>query len=463
MRVLLIVYDNGSYVHTFPQGLAYIAAVLRNSGQSVTIYNQDMNHYPDEHLTQYLDEQEPFDMIGLGFVGGYWQYRKMLGISKAMRASIHQPNLYVLGGHGPSPAPDFFLHKSHADIIVQGEGEATIVELAHRLERDLPWEDVQGISYLKDGTCVSTPRRFLLSVDYMPWPAYDLFPMEYYRLASSPNADKTDFVMPVASARGCTFRCNFCYRMDTGFRPRHIDSIVMEIEFLQKRYGITYIDFSDELLMSSQQRVWSLCERFLQMKHSFKWSCNGRLNYASMEVLHKMKEAGCVFINYGIESFDDASLRRMNKHLTTKEIVEGVENTVAAGISPGLNVIWGNIGENLRTLHQTMDFLLRYADTSQLRTIRPVTPYPGSDLFTYAVEKGLLKDAEDFYENKHVNSDLLAVNFTDLPDNEFHQALEEVNCEILREYYRRKSVEIIQVTQDLYRNKNANFRGFRQM
>lgn len=464
MRVLLVVYDNGSYVHTFPQGLAYIAAALLRAGHQVTIYNQDLHHYPDERLTGYLDDQEPFDVVGLGVIGGYWQYRKMLGISKAIQASKHRPSWYVLGGHGPSPCPEYFLKKSGADFVVRGEGERTVIELLGALEQGYSLASVSGISF-KDvnGQYTHTPDRHLLDVDEIPWPEYTLFPIEYYRLASSPGADKTDFVMPVASARGCTFRCNFCYRMDKGFRPRNPEGIAVEIEYLQNRYGITYIDFSDELLMSSEDRVYALCERFLRMSKSFKWCCNGRLNYASLEVLNLMKRSGCVFINYGIESFDDEALRRMNKHLTTDQIVRGVENTITVGLYAGLNVIWGNIGESRQTLRQSTDFLKKYADTSHLRTIRPVTPYPGSDLFTYAVEHGLLGDVEDFYEKKHQNSDLLAVNFTDLTDDEFHRALMEANCELIATHYGKKTGQMIQATRQLYLNHDTSFRGFRQM
>jgi radical SAM superfamily enzyme with C-terminal helix-hairpin-helix motif len=70
-----------------------------------------------------------------------------------------------------------------------------------------------------------------------------------------------------------------------------------------------------------------------------------------------------------------------------------------------LNIIFGNIGDNKRTLNKGVEFLLKYDDGAQIRTIRPLTPYPGSPLYCYATEKGLLKDAEDFYENKHTNSD----------------------------------------------------------
>jgi len=175
-----------------------------------------------------------------------------------------------------------------------------------------------------------------------------------------------------------------------------------------------------------------------------------------------MKEAGCVFINYGIEAMDDQILRNMNKALSTKQIIAGIEATLEVGISPGYNIIFGNIGENRETLQKGVNFLLKYDDGAQMRTIRPVTPYPGSPLYYSAIEKGLLKDCEDFYEYKHVNSDLLAINFTDMTDEEFHQALFEANSCLMENYFKKKKDNFIQQAKELYVDKDANFRGFRQ-
>ena len=76
MRVLLIAYDNDSYIHTFPHGLAYIASVLRKEGHEINIYNQDKYHYSERHLTNYLDNNI-FDVVGIGVTGGYYQYNKL--------------------------------------------------------------------------------------------------------------------------------------------------------------------------------------------------------------------------------------------------------------------------------------------------------------------------------------------------------------------------------------------------
>ena len=464
MRILLVIYDNDSYIHWFPQGLAYIAAVLLREGHEVEIYNQDIHHYQESHLLQYLNA-EKFDVIGLSFIAGYYQYKKALKISEAINRSRNRP-FYIIGGHGPTPEPEYFLHKTGADVIVMGEGEITIVELLDALKNKITFHEIKGIAFrdFRDGdkVIINERRTLIEDVDSIPFPAYELFPMEYYRLMREPYCSNTDFLLPMLSGRGCRFRCNFCYRMDEGFRARSSEYIIEEIKFLKTNYGITYIVFSDELLMSSYDRIIELCNDFIKHKVDIKWNCNGRLNYARKDVLNLMKKAGCVFINYGIESMDDQILKNMNKALTTRQIIKGIEATLEADISPGFNIIFGNIGESRETLRKGVDFLLKYDGGAQMRTIRPVTSYPGCDLYYYAIEKGLLKDCEDFYENKHINSDLLAINFTDMTDGEFHKALSEANKILVTNYYNKKQGSIVKQIDDLYKNKNKDFRGFRQ-
>lgn len=462
MKVLLVVYDNGSYIHWFPQGLAYIAAILRKNGIDVSIYNQDMNHFPDGHLTDYLDKNN-FDVVGVSVIAGYYQYRKLLKISNAINKSKKRP-IYIIGGHGPSPEPEYFMKKTNADFTVIGEGEITIIELLEAIVSNKPLNNIKGIAYRENGQIFINPKRELIkNIDDLPLPAYDLFPMEYYRLLRMPHIANNEFAIPILSGRGCTFHCNFCYRMDKGFRPRQNNAIIEEITILKKDYEISYIAFGDELLMSSIERTESLCRDFIKAKLNIKWDCNGRLNFAKPELLKLMREAGCIFINYGIEAMDDQILKNMKKSLTTKIINRGIEATLDADISPGFNIIFGNIGENETTLNKGLEFLLKYDDGAQLRTIRPVTPYPGSPLYYYAIENGLLKDVEDFYENKHSNSDLLAVNFTDLTDDEFHLALYEANSRLIKNYFEKKSISMIETARKLYLDNDSSFRGFREV
>lgn len=459
MRILLIVYDNDSHINTFPIGIGYLTSVLEKK-YHVDIYHQDIHHYYEEHLTHFLD-QGSYDVVGLSFIGGYYQYSKAVKLARAVNRSSKRP-FFILGGHGPSPEPDFFMRKLEADAVCIGEGEETILDLLDAMAHRRSLSTVPGIAFMDGNSCVLNERRPLIAdIDTIPFPAYHRFPIEHYRLMRMPRCTRTDFIMVMLSGRGCPFRCNFCYRMDAGFRQRGNEAIIEEIKLLKRDYGINYIAFYDELLMSSVSRTESLCEDFIRHKLDIKWEANGRLNFARPDLLKLMHSSGCVFLNYGIECFDDTVLKNMHKGLTTKQITRGVEATLAAGISPGLNMIFGNHGENRETLRKGVNFIKKYTDDAQLRTIRPVTPYPGCELYYDAIRMGKLKDCEDFYENKHLNSDLLAINFTELSDDEFYEAIYSANEELLLYAQERGRIATMQQLDKLYKDKDISFRGFR--
>lgn len=463
MKILMVAYDNDSFLTWFPQGLAYLASACINAGHEVEVYQQDIYHWPDSHLTAKLDETL-YDVVMVSVIGGYYQYRKLLKLSAAINGSVNRSKFtYLTGGHGPASDPEFFLKKTGADFIGIGEGEITIVELLEAIERKGGYELVNGIAYMDGDRYVRTPERALIqNVDEIPFPAWDLFNIDYYSLIRMPGISRNERSFPVLSGRGCTFECNFCYRLDKGFRPRSPQSIIDEIRHLRDNYAISYIIFSDELLMSSKERTMELAQAFIDAKLNVKWECNGRLNYATPEVLEKMKEAGCVFINYGIESLDNNTLKVMNKALTEDIIIRGIETTLKAGMSPGLNIIYGNIDEPLEAIDKAVEFLLKYDDHAQLRTLRPVTPYPGSPLFDHAIKTGLIKDTEDFYENKHLNSDLLSVNFTKHSEEDIYDKLNWANKVLINRYIEVEAEKMNRLCDDLYIRKNADFRGFRQ-
>ncbi len=465
MRVLLIAYDNDSHIAYFPLGLAYVASALQSIGCEVEIYEQNIYHYPETHLIDYLNHNH-FDAVGVGGCGGYYQYRKIKKIALAIDSLPDKP-FFWMGGHLPSPEPEYFLRTFKADAIMIGEGEETAKELLEAVRIGKDFRGIKGVAYIDENDeYVLNPRRELIKdVDSIPYPAWDLFTMEHYVLFPREHASRSDRTMVMLSGRGCLFRCNFCYRMDAGFRPRQTRSIIDEIIELKERYRVNYIVFDDELLISSVDRAHEIAQAIIDAKLNIKFWCEGRLNFASRDkaMLEHLREAGCVFINYGIESMDDGALQRMHKNLTTDMIIKGIENTLEAGISPGLNIIFGNLDEDMECLKKDVDFLLKYDDGAQLRTIRPVTPYPGTELYEIAKQRGLIKDVEDFYEHKHVNSDLLTCNFTQMTDEEFYEALDWANGILLENYIERQREANKICLKDLYVNHNSNFRGFRNV
>lgn len=213
-----------------------------------------------------------FDAVGIGGCGGYYQYRKIKKICEAVSQVRNKP-FFWMGGHLPSPEPEYFLRNfKGVDAVVIGEGEETCKHMLRVLAKHGDFREVPGMAFIDENNMyVQNERRELIKdVDSIPYPAWDLFTMDHYVLYRQPNSARSDRCLQMLSGRGCPFRCNFCYRMDSGFRD---------------------------------------AESF--------------------------KEAGCVFINHGIELMDDGA---------------------------------------------------------QLRTIRLVTPYPGSELYNIVCQRGLMKN-----------------------------------------------------------------------
>ncbi len=464
MKILLIVYDNDAHIGFFPMGVAALAASCRQAGYEVDIYSQDIHHYPDKHLTAFLNANH-YDAVGLSFIGAYYPYKKAKAIAQAIHEA-KEPPLLVLGGHGPSPEPKYFLRLLDAEAVVIGEGEETFVELLDMFGTTTSLLDIQGLAFrVFDDTHVNERRDPIADIDSLPMPAYDLFPMDTYKLrrdaAHVPEIGNR-FSIQMLSGRGCKFNCNFCYRIDKGMRLRSAAAIVDEMNYLYAQWDIRHFMFYDDLLMESESRTIELCEAFIRSgPPDMTFTCQGRLNYATYEVLQTMKRAGCAYIYYGVESFNDDMLKVMGKALTTEMIRRGLDNTIAAGVRFSPNIIFGNIGETREHLENSVRFLLEYDDCTQIRAIKPVTPYPGSPLYDYAIEQGLLEGPADFYENKHTNTDLLSVNFTAMSDDEFYDALYGANLTVLDNYRSASNASDREQLKRLYFDKDESFRGFR--
>ena len=156
----------------------------------------------------------------------------------------------------------------------------------------------------------------------------------------------------------------------------------------------------------------------------------------------------------------------MHKNPTVQQNMEALELSKEMGFNIGLNFIWGNYGDTKKSLMDNVQIIKKYSTYSQLRTIRPVTPYPGCELYYDAIEKGLLKDPKDFFR-KFKNSDLITVNFTKYPLDVCYYLLYNANEELIEDYYKHsskdfvKAHDLIESFYDLYFNDNIKFRGAR--
>ena len=114
-------------------------------------------------------------------------------------------------------------------------------------------------------------------------------------------------------------KCTFCSKSVFGnlYRLRTARNIIEEIISLKKEYGIKTIYFIDDTINVNHKRLIEMCN--LLKQEGIVWKCNARLDFMTKEILKCMKDSGCVYIDYGIESGDIRILELIRKDLLRKK------------------------------------------------------------------------------------------------------------------------------------------------
>lgn len=465
-KVLFIIHDLYQEDNQFPLGPAYLAAILKNNGAEVEAYCMDVFHYTNDQLAKHLQENE-YDIIGLGFLAARFS-ETVVDLSKVVNEN-KKGAWFVLGGHGPSPIPEYCLRETGADVVAIGEAENTIVDLLKCKVTGGNLGQVDGIAYLENGLFKKTgPNKWVTNLDEIPLPLWEIFPMDKYTSCLklfNQESDKKTF--SIITSRGCVNRCNFCYRMEKGIRMRSIENIIEEMKILFSAYDVSSYFFMDELFVVNKKRLLDFEKALTEANLKIKYSCNARVDIMDKEIVQILKRTGCVFINFGFESSNDQVLKLMNKNATADENIKALEIVKEiGGIGMGLNFIWNNLGDDEATLKKNAELIKKYNTYYQCRTIRPVTPYPGSDLYYTLIAMKKLKGPGDFFD-KFKNSDLIFMNLMGISDKRAYELLLEVNTDLILDHYQHTGGDmedaqyIIEQFSDLYSGKILKFRGAR--
>ncbi len=402
----------------FPLGLGYLAAVLRQSGCKVTVLELNALRLEKEKIIKFL-ERKKFDIITLGGMITIWNYAYWL--LSEIRRTNPQAKL-VLGGNLTTSIPELVMNRFKPDIMVIGEAESTITNLVQALQQGTPLSEVKGIWYFEGKEIKKTlPNELIKDINTVPYPAWDLFPMEAY-INQPTHESGLRRRMDMISSRGCPFTCKFCYQMyGQTYRFRSPENILGEIDQLQKQYRIRNVSFLDDHLTANPARLQKFCDALIEQKRDLTWSCLGRVDSVAPDRLKMMRKAGCTYIGFGIESGSQKMLDAMDKKVKVDRAKDAIRMARKEGISVNATFIIGFPGETRETVMETVNFAREVKIPLALFF---ANPYPGTELFNMAVKMGKIKDAEELIQKLGDASDL-TVNFTDMSDEELMQLRKE--------------------------------------
>ena len=370
-----------------PLGLAYVSRFIRSKGYNVLLldfnaklYNNcdperkkfwdisTISRIPYPQLVEIFKEKFPEEIETLisllaerpepiiGFSTNYLNVKVASYIARMIKER-NSDKLIVFGGPGC-----FWEHDRKSvipgsvDFFVIGEGEKPFAELVDNFYKGRSLEGIIGIiSSSEDKQGRTSP---IMNLDEIPFPDFREFDLKDYGCGEAR-------ALPLLTSRGCISKCSFCvdHMMCNPFRMRSPEHVVAEIEHHMKEYNIRNFSFNDLLCNGDLKKLERICDLIIEKKLDIKWG-----SYAvargdmSLELLQKMKQAGCTTICYGIESGSNRVLKMMRKIYTAEDAQRTLRLTHQAGIKSTFNIIIGYPQEGKKEFKETLAFVKRNKD-----------------------------------------------------------------------------------------------------
>ncbi|MBA3662150.1 MAG: B12-binding domain-containing radical SAM protein [Gammaproteobacteria bacterium] len=419
--------DNPKHI---PYGIALLAAIAINDGHQVQVYDANAWRKGDEVLEQ-VCAADDWDIIAIGGLTTAFGY-----IKKACKIVRRiNPQTFILAGGGflTSMPREIMDWMPEIDLGVVGEAFVTFPVVLrmfdeHKLIKiPLDFQKTLGIIYRKsNGTPVlNGVRPNIPNLDALPWPAWELFPLDIYfansKLLFSEESFTSKRRLDVNGSLGCNLICRYCWHLGTtgdmvieenedgindvrftygrNIRYHSPDYIVNMVQYLRDTYDIDFISFIDENMMTMDaysKRTWifDLCEAWIAaglqptcrskgIPHDdsckgVHWGGTSHATLHRKESLEHMFKAGCSQLVYGLESFDRDILKTLGKGSTREKNINSVAICQSAGINPIPNIIIGFPEETFESIRNTITALLELGIHAKPHF---ATAYPGSEWY----------------------------------------------------------------------------------
>ena len=348
-----------------PLGTLYAAALLRDRGYSVTLFDSMLEN-PEENFSQVLARTQPrivaiyednFNFLSKMCLGRMRQVAfSMIDAAAASGATI------VVNGSDASDHCEDYLERG-AHYVLLGEAEWTLLELVETLcKRSAEAGEISGLAYFNSagGFIVRTARRPVMrSLDLLPFPARDLADISRYRTAW--QKAHAFFALNMVASRGCPYQCNWCAKPIYGnsFNVRSPECVAAEMLELRDRFGADYLWFADDLFGIRKEWVQEFADQVEHKRAAVPFKMQSRVDLMQEETVRALARAGCVEVWMGVESGSQKILDAMDKGTRVAQIVEARARLQSAGIRACYFLQFGYPGETWTDIERTIELVRR--------------------------------------------------------------------------------------------------------
>ncbi|MCP4872077.1 MAG: radical SAM protein [Proteobacteria bacterium] len=374
-----------------PMGLAYLAAALRDAGESVSVLDANALRLTVPEAAERIVRAGNAGVVGLtattptiGRCAAVVEHARARGFA----------GIAMVGGAHPSALPAETL-RAHPglDVAVIGEAEGRIAEIVRRAHARESFAGIGGIAWrIGDAVECEPEPPAPPELDSLSGPARDLLPMDRYRSPDSRNAHT------VVATRGCPAPCHYCAvpnLFGKTVRRREPAEVAEEVGVLVRRWGADHINFVDDTFTWDADWVIALCDAFVErgLHRRMSWQCLTRVDRVDGRVLGRMASAGCLRVEFGIECASTDGLTALRKGVRREQVQRAFDRAHRAGIQTMALAMVNVPGESVADVEETWR-LVQALDPDQLQ-VSICTPYPGTGLYDEARAEGRLR-TDDF-------------------------------------------------------------------
>lgn len=391
-KVLLIYPETGMDMYGVNVGLPlaclYLGTVLQQSGYRVEILDERTTNCFDEDVSRAVKGERPL-FVGISSMTGM-QIRGGLKAARAVR-KVDASLPIVWGGVHPTLCPDSTLRDPLCDIVVKGEGEISIIELADCLRQGGDLAEVPGIGFKKGRDQTWGPYRPMIEdLDAIPRPDYDLLDMSHY-FTRAPSTDQLQ--LQVVTSRGCPYDCEFCYNLkfnERRFRYHSAERVISDIDYLVERFEIQALFIEDDYFFGHPGRVEEICDLLIEKGSDLLIQVPCRIDYLhrrNPEMIDKLYKAGFKELWIGVESGSEERLKEIMKRNTLDQVREVNRLMSRSDVYVKYGFMAGFPEEARAETLQTVDFMFELLHDNPNAGVAPVavyTPYPGTTLYDKA-------------------------------------------------------------------------------
>ncbi len=350
--------------------------------------NREKEDIAEEILAEIFEKKPKY--VGLPCCSP--EFSDVIYMSKRVKEKLPQTKVVVGGTHSTLFPEQFFFPNSPIDYAVVGEGEITTHELIEALEAKKNIQKIAGLVYYdnEQARIIKTePRPYIQDLDSLPYPDFEKVDMDYY---TTPNPYSVRGVMLssfyILSGRGCPSSCTFCVsknlrKIGSGryLRLRSAKNVVDEMEYLAKTYKIDGFYIIDDAFSLDKRHTMAVCDEMIARKLNLVWGCETRVNHVNEDLLKKMRKAGCLQVDFGVESGSDDCLKRIKKGINTEQVRQVFKACKKVGIRTFANILLNTPGETEKDLKLTLNLLDEIKPT--VTSFNTFTPFPGTDIYEH--------------------------------------------------------------------------------